>query len=135
MVIVPIRGIVEDTRLEANGKNKKKSEPKVKDSSSDYKPSRGQGLECSRPRPRTKDTNASVLKKKVFKSFFQAKNFFLAISKRGKQKRSSQNFRKFSGVFLHNFKNQKIPTIVETDANAHHIIWGSSATTLEERIC
>ena len=46
-----------DTRLEAKAKDAKKI--------------RGQGQECSRPRPRTKDTNASVfLRKKVFKNFF-----------------------------------------------------------------
>ena len=59
-------------------------------------------------------------KKKVFKNFFQA------ISKTGKQKRSSQIFPKTSNAFLHNFKNQQIPAIVGTDANAHHTMWGSS---------
>ena len=49
----------------------KKSE--AKDSLSEDRTSRGQGQECSRPRPRTKDTGASVLKKKkVFKNFFPA---------------------------------------------------------------
>ena len=37
-----------------------------------------------------------------------------------------QIFREVSGVFLHNFKNEQIPTIVGTDANAHHTIWESS---------
>ena len=51
--------------------HKKKSE--AKDSLSEDRPSRGQEQECSRPRPRTKDTAASVLrKKKVFKKVFQA---------------------------------------------------------------
>ena len=82
------------------------------------------------PRPRTalprtdpleiKHTDASVLQKKKKKVF---KNFFQAISKRGKQKRSSQIFRGVSSVFLHNFKHEQIPTIVGTDANAHHAIW------------
>ena len=35
-------------------------------------------------------------------------------------------FSEDSGVFLHNFKNEKIPTIVETNVNAHHTIWRSS---------
>ena len=48
------RGGVEDTRLEA----------KAKDSLSEDRHSRGQGQECSRPRPRTKDTSASALQKK-----------------------------------------------------------------------
>ena len=43
------RGGVEDTRLEA----------KAKDSLSEDRTSRGQGQECSRPRPRTKDTGTS----------------------------------------------------------------------------
>ena len=68
------RGGVEDTRPEAKVKakdTKKKSE--AKDSLSEDRPSRGQGQECSRPRPRTKDTAAaSVLQKKVFKKVFQA---------------------------------------------------------------
>ena len=58
--------------------------------------------------------------KKVFKIFFQA------ISKRGKQKRSTQIFREVSGVFLHNFKNKQIPTIVGTDSNSHRTVRGSS---------
>ena len=104
------RGGVEDTRLEA--KDTKKT---------------------PRPRPRTALPRSDPLeakdqghrrkcspKKNVFKIFFQA------ISKRGKQKRSSQIFREVSGVFLHNFGNEQIPTIVGTDANAHHAIWGSS---------
>ena len=67
------RGGVEDTRLEAKAKGTKKFEAKAKDSLSEDRHSRGQGQECSRPRPKTKDTSASVLqKKKVFKNFFQA---------------------------------------------------------------
>ena len=53
-------------------------------------------------------------------------NFFQAISKRAKQKTSSQIFREVSRVFLDNFKNEQIPTIVGSDANAHHTIWESS---------
>ena len=62
--IVVTRGGVEDARLEA--KDTKKS--KAKDSLFEDRPSRGQGQECSRLRPRTKDTVASVLQKK--KNFF-----------------------------------------------------------------
>ena len=67
-VWVTTRGGVEDIRLEAKAKDtKKKSE--AKDSLSEDRHSRGQGQECSRPR--TKDTNASVLqqKKRSSKSF------------------------------------------------------------------
>ena len=54
-------------------RTQKKSEAKAKDSLSDNRTSRGQGQECSRPRPRTEETGASVLlKKKVFKNIFQA---------------------------------------------------------------
>ena len=68
--IVNRRGGVEDTRLEA--KDTKKSEAKAKDSLSEDRHSRGHGQECSRPRPRTKDTSASTLqKKKVFTKIFQ----------------------------------------------------------------
>ena len=45
-----------------------------------------------------------------------------------KQKKVLKIFRKVSGVLLHNLKNEQIPTIVGTDANAHHTIWGSSYT-------
>ena len=48
-----IRGGVEDTKLEA----------KAKDSLSEDRHSRGQGQECSRPRPRTKDTSEKGLYK------------------------------------------------------------------------
>ena len=82
--IVAIRGGVEDTRLEA--KDTKKSEAKAKDSLSEDRHSRGHGQECSRPRPRTKDTSASALqKKKVFTKIFQA------ISKK-KKKSLHKNF-------------------------------------------
>ena len=63
------RGGVEDTRLEAKAKDTKKFE--AKNSLSEDRHSRGQGQECSRPRPRTKDTSASALqKKKVFTKIF-----------------------------------------------------------------
>ena len=53
------RGGVEDTRLEAKAKDTKKF--------------RDQGQEQTLSRPRTKNTDPSVLeKKKVFKNFFQA---------------------------------------------------------------
>ena len=71
------RGGVEDTRLEAKTKGTKKYE--AKDSLSEDRTSRGQGQECLRPRPRTKDSGASVLKKKkFFKKVFQAISISLA---------------------------------------------------------
>ena len=69
-------------RLEA--KDTKKSEAKAKDSLSEDRHSRGQGQECSKPRPRTKDTNASALQKKIglhknFSSDLHKKNVFQKI--------------------------------------------------------
>ena len=80
---------------------------------------RGQGhKKISRSRPRkdpleAKDTDASVLKKKFFKKFFQAKkvfkNFFSGdLYLRKPKKRSLQIFRKVSGVFQRNFNGSKI---------------------------
>ena len=65
---VMCRGGVEDTRLEAKDKAKdtKKSEAKAKGNTSVDRHSRSQGQECLRPGPRTKDTGASVLRKKTF---------------------------------------------------------------------
>ena len=91
-------------------RTQKKSE--AKDSPYEDRTFRGQGQECSRLRSRTKDTEASVFQKKGLQKFFQA------ISKREKQKRSSQIFREVSDVLLHNFKIKQSPTIVGTDAQA-----------------
>ena len=82
-----IRGGVEDTRLEAKAKDTKKSE--AKDTPSEDRPSRGQGQECSMPKPRTKDTGASVLQKQKKETGLQ--NFFSDDI----QKKGLQNF--FSG--------------------------------------
>ena len=72
------RGGVEDTRLEAKPKATKKSEAKAKDSLFEDRPSRGQGQECSRPRPRTKDTRASV-KKKILQKIFSGNLQFIGV--------------------------------------------------------
>ena len=71
---------------------KKTSEAKIKDSPSEYRHSRGQGQECLRSRPRTKDTNASVLQKKSLQKHFQA------ISKRNKKHKKKGLQKNFSGV-------------------------------------
>ena len=63
------RGGVEDTRLEA----------KAKDGLSEDRTSRSQGQECSRPRPRTKDTSASVLQKKGLQNFFSGDLQFIGV--------------------------------------------------------
>ena len=118
------RSGVEDTRLKAKAENTKKfgAKANAKDSPSEDRHFRGQEQECSRPRIR----GQAFSKKKDFK------NFFLAISKRKKQKTYSQIFRKVCGVFLHNFKNEQISTIVGTAANDHHTIWGSSDINLRK---
>ena len=57
--------------LRPRPRKQKKSE--AKDSLSEDRHSRGQGQECSRPRPRTKDTSQVLSKtKKVFTKIFQA---------------------------------------------------------------
>ena len=101
-MLVLTRGGVEDIRLEAKAKNTKKSE--AKDSPSEDRPSRGQGQECSRPRPRTKDTGASVFQKKTSSKIFSGdkdlKNLFFRQSPiEENKKRPSQIFREVSGVF------------------------------------
>ena len=97
------RGGVEDTRLEAKAKDTKKL--------FEDRHSRGQGQECSRPRPRTKDTSVSALQKK--KGLH--KNFSGDLQKKKKKKRSSQKFFKRSPrkhVFQKNFQAlHKILTI------------------------
>ena len=92
--VISNRGGVEDTRLEA----------KAKDSPSEDRHFRGQGLECLRPRPRTKDTNASVLQKKKKEKVLQ--KFFQAIStKNGLEKRFSAD--------LQNFNHSKTSAVLE----------------------
>ena len=115
----PIRGGVEDTRLEAKAKDtKNKSKAKPKDSLPRTDPLEAKNRNARDQGPRTQAQVFSK-EKKVFKNFFQT------ISRRGKQKRSLQIFREVSGIFSHNFENEQISTFVGTDANAHRTIWGS----------
>ena len=90
--MLPHSGGVEDTRLEAKAKDTKKSEAKAKDTKKseakakgslfEERPSRSQGQECSRPRPRTKDTAASVLqKKKGLQKFFSGNLQFIGVAR------------------------------------------------------
>ena len=88
--------------LKKNPRTQKKSKDKAKDSPTENRPSRGQRQECSKPRPRTKDTGASVFLKKNFQ-----------VSKKGTQKTSSQIFREVFGVFLHNFTGSKNSAVLE----------------------
>ena len=84
------KGGVEDTRLEVKAKNPKKSE--AKDNLSEDRPSRGQGQEYSRPRPRTKAQVFSPqkrcskyfsgnLKKSLQNFFFRRSKKFLQLKK------------------------------------------------------
>ena len=79
MALLITRGGVEDTRLEA----------KAKDSLSEDRHSRGQGQECSRPRPRTQ---AQVLSKKKKSS----QNFSSDLHKKTFSKKFFKRFTKFS---------------------------------------
>ena len=54
--MVTLRGGAEDTAFEVKAKDLKKSLAKGKDRLFEDRPSRGQGQEWSRPRPKTKDT-------------------------------------------------------------------------------
>ena len=60
---------VESRTQGSRPRTQNKSEAKSKDSPSEDRHSQGQGQECSGPRPRTKDTNASVL-------FWRSPNIF-----------------------------------------------------------
>ena len=86
------RGGVEDTRLEAKAKakdTKKIRGQEAKDSLSEDRHSRGQGQECSRPRPRTKDTKRKCSPKKK-KGLH--KNFSGDLRKKKKKKGLHKNF-------------------------------------------
>ena len=82
---------VESRTQGSRPRTQKKSEAKAKDSLSEDRHSRGLGQECSRPRPRTKDTSASALQKKKKRS---SQQFFRRSPK--KKQRSSQKFFKRS---------------------------------------
>ena len=93
-----VRGVVEDTRLEAKAKNTKKT--KAKDNPSEDRPSRGQGQKCSRTR--TKNTGESVLQKNNKKG---DQNFFSGELQKNLKKKSSKIFfrrspKKTSKTFL-----------------------------------
>ena len=106
--MVIVRGGVEDTRLEAKAKDTKKTESKAKDSLSEDRRSRGQGQECSRPRPRTKDTKRKCSPKKKEKGLH--KIFSGDLQK--KKKRSSQKF----------FKRSPLKNVFQTIFQALHKI-------------
>ena len=80
------------TRLEAEAKDTKKFR------------SQDQGQTLSRPRPRTKDTGASVLQKNIFKNFFQGiskkKVFKKFFSGDLHLRKTKKGLRKFSARFL-----------------------------------
>ena len=107
---------VESRTQGSRPRTQKKSE--AKDSLSEDRHSRGQGQECSRPRPRTKDTSASVLqKKKVFTQILQA------ISTK---KRFPKNF----SSALQNFNNTKNSAVLEPRTGQFSRTWGLEAKDL-----
>ena len=54
------------SRPRSRTQNNFQAKAEAKDCLSEDRPSRGQGQKCPRPRPRTKDTGASVLRKNFF---------------------------------------------------------------------
>ena len=101
----------------------KKSEAKAKDSFSEYIHSRGQGQECLRPR--TKNTNAKVLHKKIFKNFFQGFQhfFFQAIFKKN-------DVEKNLSAYLQNFNHSKNSAVLEPRTKQFSRTWGFEAKDL-----
>ena len=124
------RGGVEDTRPRPRPRTQKKSEAKAKDSLSEDRHSRGQGQECSRPKPRTKDTKrkCSPQKKKVFTKIFQA------ISKKKKKKKvftkifqaisTKKRFPKNFSSAPQNFNNPKNAAVLEPRTGQFSRTWG-----------
>ena len=89
-------------------RTQKKSEAQAKDSLSEDRHSRGQGQECSRLRPRTKDTSASALqKKKKVKKRKKGlhKNFSGDLHKKTFSKKFFKRSTKFK---FHNSKNSAV---------------------------
>ena len=97
----------------------------------DPKKFRGQGQTLSRPRPRTKDTDASVLQKKGLEKIFSSdlkkkglqkifyakkglhKIFFRRFPLEENKKRPSQIFYEVSGAFQQNFDGSKNSAVLE----------------------
>ena len=95
-----IRGVVEDTVLEA--KDTKKSEANAKNRLSEDRPSRDQGQECSRPRPRTKNTTRKCFPNSKKRSWNKnIENFCdnLSVFKKKKEKSLRTKNCKFSRKF------------------------------------
>ena len=109
------RGGIEDTRLEAKAKDTKKF--------------RGQGQTLSRPRPRTKDTDASVLKKKSSKVFFQA------ISTWGKQKKVFADFPQGLWRFPTKFQRFKNSAVLKPRTGQFSRTWGFEAKANDYKMC
>ena len=93
MVLPEVESRTQDSR--PRPRTQKKSEAKAKDSLSEDRHSRGQGQECSRPSPRTKDTSASALQKKGlhkdFSSDLHEKTFSKKFFKRSTNFNNSKN--------------------------------------------
>ena len=76
--LVPLITLSEVESRTQGSRPRTQKKPEAKDSLSENRPSRGQGQECSTPRPRTKDAGASLLqKKRVFKKNRCDHNFSL----------------------------------------------------------
>ena len=84
----------------------------------------GQGQECSRSRPSTKNTSASVLKKK--------KRSSKKIFRRSPEKKVFQNF--FSGD-LQNLNNSKSSAVLEPRTGQFSKTWGFEAKAKDFQLC
>ena len=134
------------SRPRTRPRTQKKTE--AKDSLSEDRHSRGQGQECSRPRPRTKDTSASALQnhknflgdlqnQKRKKKKGQHKNFLSDLQKKKKKKGLHKNFssdlhkntfsKKFSSA-SQNFSNSKNIAVLEPRTGQFSRTWGLEAT-------
>ena len=91
MIIKQYKAEVESRTQGSRPRTQKKSETKVKDSPSEDRPSQDQGQECSRLRPRTKDTGGKRSPKKGLKNFFSGD-----LQKNGLQKHFSGNLQNFN---------------------------------------
>ena len=123
-------------------RTQKKSEVKAKDSLSEDRHSRGQGQECSSPRPRTKDTSASALQKKKRSS----QKFFRRSPKKKKKKKkvftkiflaisTKKRFPKNFSSATQNFNISKNSAVLEPRAGQFSRTWGLEAKAKDFKIC
>ena len=114
--LVITRGGVEDRKLEAKAKDTKKF--------------RGQGQTLSRPRPRTKDTDASVLQKKRPLKFFFRRSLDLR-----KPKKVFADFPQGFWRFPTKFQRFKNSAVLEPSTGQFSRTWGFEAKAKDFKMC